>query len=77
MFVVLRVLGMFVWEIDCYGNHIYTDETIKKYMVDNGICCAKFIKRIDCDSLDIKIRDDFDVTWACVAVKGSRVIVYI
>lgn len=29
MFVVLRVLGMFVWEIDCYGNHIYTDETIK------------------------------------------------
>lgn len=77
MFVVLRVLGMFVWEIDCYGNHIYTDETIKKYMADNGICCAKFIKTIDCDSLEKKIRDDFDVTWACVAVKGSRVIVYI
>lgn len=46
-------------------------------MADNGICCAKFIKTIDCDSLEKKIRDDFDVTWACVAVKGSRVIVYI
>ena len=43
----------------------------KKYIADNGICCAKFIKTIDCDSLEKKIRDDFDVTWACM-VKGSR-----
>lgn len=77
MFMVLHVLGMFVWQIDCYGNHKYTDETLKRYIEDNGISCAKLIKNIDCDSLEKKIRDDFNVTWACVAVKGSRVIVYI
>ena len=77
MFISLKVLGMFVWHIDCYGNYIYTDETIKRYMADNGISCAKLVKTVDCDALEKKIRDDFDVTWACVAVKGSRVIVYI
>ncbi len=77
MFMSLKVLGMFIWQIDCYGNYTYTDETIKRYMSDNGISCAKPARMVDCDALEKKIRDDFDVTWACVAIKGSRVIVYI
>ena len=68
---------MFVWQVDFSGNHMYTDETLRRYMQDKGVTNASLISAIDCDALEEMIRNDFDVTWACVAVKGSRVIVYI
>ena len=77
MLISLKVLGLYVWQVDFYGNHMYTDETLKRYMTERGVSNASFIKNIDCDKLEEDIRNDFDVTWACVAVKGSRVIVYI
>lgn len=77
MFICLKVLGMFVWQVDFSGNHMYTDETLRRYMQDKGVTNASLISAIDCDALEEMIRNDFDVTWACVAVKGSRVIVYI
>ncbi len=76
MFICLKVL-----ECLCAGrfsgNHMYTDETLRRYMQDKGVTNASLISAIDCDALEEMIRNDFDVTWACVAVKGSRVIVYI
>lgn len=77
MFATLKILGMYIWQVDFYGNYMYTDETLRRYMAENGISNARLLKNIDCDELEEGIRNTFDVTWACVAVKGSRVIVYI
>lgn len=77
MFFMLKFFGLFVWEVDFSGNYMYTDEALKRYMQDKGVKNGEFIKNIDCDSLEENIRNDFDVTWASIEVKGSRVVVYI
>lgn len=76
-FVIIKLLGMFVWKVNFNGNYVYTDEYLKSYIKDMKVYNGNMLKNIDCAYIEECIRNDLDVTWASVEIKGSMVNVYI
>ena len=49
-FVIIKLLGMFVWKVNFNGNYVYTDEYLKSYIKD-----MKFIMEICLKILTVRI----------------------
>lgn len=61
---LLQIMSMFVWEIEVDGNSYYTDNVIVSYLQGNDVYVGCRMSKVMCDSLEQKIRKDFDdITW--------------
>lgn len=69
---VMLVLGRFIWNIRLDGNYMNSDDTLYKYLNDNGITYGTRIDSIDCEELEAQIRRDFDdIIWISAAIHGT------
>ena len=69
---VIMILGRFVWNIRLDGNHMNSDDTLYRYLRENGITYGTRISEIDCEELEAQIRRDFDnIIWVSAAVHGT------
>ena len=65
-------MGVFVWNIRLDGNHMNSDDTLYRYLRENGIAYGTRISEIDCEELEAQIRRDFDnIIWVSAAVHGT------
>lgn len=72
-FTVMYVLGHFVWNVSIDGNYMNSDDTMYKYLEENGIGYGTRKSTIDCEALEAQIRRDFgNIIWVSVALKGTR-----
>ncbi len=76
--VLLQIMSMFVWEIEVDGNSYYTDNVIVSYLQENDVYVGCRMSKVMCDSLEQKIRKDFDdITWVSAEKSGTKLIVHI
>ncbi len=77
-FVLLYTLSLFIWDITFLGNYYYTDNTLTKFLNEQGIACGILKKRINCDDLEGILRTYFpEITWVSARVSGTRLIVQV
>ena len=75
---LLQIMSMFVWEIEVDGNSYYTDNVIVSYLQGNDVYVGCRMSKVMCDSLEQKIRKDFDdITWVSAEKSGTKLIVHI
>ena len=69
---VIMILGRFVWNIRLDGNYMNSNDTLYRYLRENGITYGTRISEIDCEELEAQIRRDFDnIIWVSAAVHGT------
>ena len=77
-FVLLYTLSLFIWDITFVGNYHYTDNTLTKFLNEQGIACGILKRGIDCDELEGIIRTYFpEITWVSARVSGTRLIIQV
>ncbi|MBR6698194.1 MAG: sporulation protein YqfD [Lachnospiraceae bacterium] len=77
-YILIRVLSLYVWNIEFDGNSKYTDEALLKYLKSTGIKCGKYIYDIDCNAIETKMRIDFnDIIWVSAEIEGTMLRVHI
>lgn len=76
--IALYVLSLFVWKIEVVGSYSHSEEDILNYLKEKQICCGILSKKIDCEKLERKIREDYkDVAWVSCELKGTLFRVHI
>lgn len=69
---VIMVLGRFVWNIRIDGNYMNSNDTLYRYLRENGVTYGTRISTIDCEELEAQIRRDFDnIIWVSAAIHGT------
>ncbi len=77
-FVALYVMSLFVWDIDFAGNVRYTDSYLLSFVKKEGFCPGMRISDVVCDSLEKRLRNEFDdITWVSARLEGTRLVVEI
>lgn len=70
-FVVLRVLSLFVWQINYYGQREYTKETISKEVTELGVYPGMLRSKLNCDSIERSLRESYDnMSWVSAEETG-------
>lgn len=70
-FVVLRVLSMFVWQINYYGQQEYTKEMLSKEVMSMGVYKGMFRGDLNCDSIERSLRERYEnMSWVSAEEKG-------
>ncbi len=68
---VLRILSMFVWQINYEGQREYTKETLQQEVQRGGIYVGMLRKNLDCDRLEKHLREAYDnISWVSAEEKG-------
>ena len=77
LFLILYSTG-FVWKIELIGNSYVTEDVMVNYLTDTGNGFGTAKSKIDCDALELAIRNDFpEVIWASVYLDGTRLVILI
>lgn len=77
LFLILYSTG-FVWKIELIGNSYVTEDVMVNYLADTGNGFGTAKKNIDCDALELAIRNDFpEVIWASVYLDGTQLVILI
>lgn len=70
-FVVLKVLSLFVWQINYYGQQEYTKETISKEVESMGVYVGMMRKNLFCDDIERSLRESYEnMSWVSAEEKG-------
>ena len=70
-FLVLRVLSLFVWQINYYGQREYTKETISKEVTQMGVYPGMLRRNLNCDSIERTLRESYDnMSWVSAEETG-------
>ena len=63
----------FIWDIDVVGESVYTEDEIIKLVRDNYVDILTPKKNVDCDSLEMELRDIYDkVAWISCDITGTK-----
>lgn len=77
-FVALYIMSLFVWDIDFAGNVRYTDSYLLSFVKKEGFYPGMRISDVVCDSLEKRLRNEFDdITWVSARLEGTRLVVEI
>ena len=77
-FLVLYVMSLFIWDIQCDGNYRYTYDTLIRYLDSQDIDYGMLKSRINCEDLEASIRTSFpEITWVSARVSGTRLLIHI
>ncbi len=70
-FAVLRVMSLFVWQINYIGQQEYTKETIQKQVTAMGVYPGMFRKNLNCDSIERNLRECYEnMSWVSAEEEG-------
>lgn len=70
-FAVLKILSLFVWQINYYGQQEYTKETIGKVVTAMGVYPGMLRKNLNCDSIERNLRECYEnMSWVSAEEKG-------
>ena len=65
--------SLFIWDIDVTGNDIYTTEELTSYLTQNGFHLGIKKKQIDCNALEMELREHFDeISWISCCINGTQ-----
>ena len=74
----IYTLSLFIWDIQIKGTEQYTEDEIRTYLSESGICTGLLKKKIDCAVLEENIREDFDNTaWVSCDIEGTLLTVHV
>ena len=76
--IIVYIMSLYIWNITYEGNFTHTDDELSKFletmMIDEGIKKDE----LNPEAIEKALRNEyFDVTWASVEIKGTRLIVHI
>ncbi len=75
---LLYVLSLFIWQIDLEGNHARTDETLSRYLAEQGVKIGTRKSKISCPEIVNKLREKYDnIIWVSVSLDGCRLVVQV
>lgn len=70
-FALLKVLSLFVWQINYYGQREYTKETVSKEVTSLGVYPGMLRKNLNCDSIERSLRESYEnMSWVSAEEKG-------
>lgn len=70
-FTVLKVLSLFVWQVNYTGQREYTKETIRKEVTAMGVYPGMLRSNLDCDSIERNLRERYEnMSWVSAEEKG-------
>ncbi len=70
-FCILKVLSLFVWQIDYEGQQQYTKESMNEQVVRLGVYPGMLRKDLNCDQLERSLREIYDnISWVSAEERG-------
>ncbi len=70
-FVVLKVLSLFIWQINYEGQREYTKESVNQEVEHLGVYPGMLKKNLDCDQLERSLRENYDnMSWVSAEEDG-------
>lgn len=70
-FVLLKVLSMFIWQINYEGQQEYTKESINREVVRMGVSPGMLRRKLDCDRIERNLREIYDnISWVSAEENG-------
>ncbi len=71
---VIYALSYVVWDIDISGEMRHTDEEIREYLKDIGVCEGVLTNDVDGSAIEKNIRNRFnDISWVSVELSGCNI----
>ncbi len=75
---LIYLMTLFLWDIQMEGNYMITNDMIMEVLNNNAIHHGMFMKQIDCEEIEKKLRNEFDdITWVSVEATGSQITIYV
>ena len=76
--IILYVLSLHIWEIDFDGNAYFTDELLRKTLIQEGYDTGMRKSQVVCEDLEMKIREIYpEITWVSAQISGTRLYIQI
>ena len=70
--------SFFIWDIQIKGTEKYTKDEIQTYLRGTGIETGILKRKVDCPSLEEKIREHFeDTAWVSCDIEGTLLTVHV
>lgn len=70
--LVLRILTLFVWDIQIENNRYYSDDQILSFLQEQGIARGTRCRKVDCEKVEALLRDHFErISWSAAKVEGT------
>lgn len=70
-FVLLKVLSMFIWQVNYEGQQEYTKESINREVVRMGVSPGMLKKKLDCDQIERNLRETYEnISWVSAEENG-------
>lgn len=70
---LIFLLSQFIWEITVSGSEIYSENDILKYVTSNYYKPGTYKKKIDCNQLEDRLREDYeDIAWVSCSLQGTQ-----
>lgn len=74
-YLLIRVSG-FVWNIEIEGNSYLSDDTIIRFLEEEGADFGTPVSKIDCAGLEERLRSAYpEVIWASIKIYGTKMTV--
>ena len=71
-------MSTFIWAVDLAGNYSISEDIFIDFLKENNIYVGMKRKDVDIESLEKKIRQDFEiVTWTSAKIDGTRLEIQI
>ena len=76
--IILYVLSLHIWQIDFDGNAYFTDELLRKTLIQEGYDTGMRKSQVVCEDLEMKIREIYpEITWVSAQISGTRLYIQI
>ncbi len=70
-FIILKVLSLFIWQVNYVGQQEYTKESVNQQVVRLGVYPGMRKKDLDCDQLERSLREIYDnMSWVSAEEEG-------
>ena len=74
--LLLFVMSRFIWNVQIDGNSYFSDQTLTKYLAEQGVGYGSLKKDLECEEIEKQIRTDYpDIIWVSVKIQGTRLVV--
>lgn len=67
-----------IWNVDVQGNLYVTDDVFQDFLLENGVKAGMKKKKVDIETLEKAIRNEFDiVTWTSAKIDGTKLVIQV
>lgn len=74
--VLIKVLTLFIWDIEIEGNMYYTDDMVTKYLSTLDVSPGTLKKTIDVSGLEEELRIKYNnISWVSIQIDGTKLMI--